>query len=390
MRDEILSAYRAALAAVDPERATRSALERRRLRPGGLWVAALGKAAPAMTRGAVDAAGDRFRQALVVSDHREQVPTGCSLLIGSHPRPDGRSLTAGRALVSFVAAVPAGDTLLVLISGGGSALAEVPAPGLGVEALADLIDDLMAAGTPIDELNVVRRHLSQLKNGGLGAAAPAAHLMTLLVSDVIDAPASTIASGPTLPDHTGPGDAADIVRRRLGRDLPEVAFAVAAEHPDHSWEVVADCRIAAAAAAASIGGRIWTAALRGEARNSALEMIEACEPGEVLVAAGETTVTVTGSGTGGRNQEAALAAAIEITGTDSGFAALGTDGVDGPTDAAGAIVDGSSTTRMIAAGVDPERCLVDNDSNRALAASGDLVITGPSGTNIGDVWFVVR
>lgn len=390
MRDEILSAYRAALAAVDPERSTRAALERRTLRPGGVWVAALGKAAPAMTRGAVDAVGDRFRQALVVTDHAEPLPKGCSMLLGSHPRPDGRSLTAGRALLSFVAEVPPADTLLVLVSGGGSALAEVPAPSLGVDAVADLLDDLMAVGTPIDELNVVRRHLSQFKNGGLAAATSAAHLITLLVSDVVDAPASTIASGPTLPDHTGPGDAADVVRRRLDRRLPSVVFAVAPEHPDHDWEVVADGRIAVAAAAASIDGSVWTDALRGEARTTALDMIEACGPDEVLVAAGETTVTVTGSGAGGRNQEAALAAAIAIADTDTGFAALGTDGIDGPTDAAGAIVDGSSAARMRTAGVDPDQCLADHDSNRALAASGDLVTTGPSGTNVGDLWFVVR
>lgn len=389
MRDEILTAYRAALAAVDPERCTRANLERRHLGHPGVWVAALGKAAPAMTRGAVDAAGDLFRSGIVVSDHGEQVPERCSLLLGSHPSPDGRSLTAGRALIEFARQVPSDGTLVVLVSGGGSALAEVPVPGLGIDGFAELSDELMRAGAPIEELNLVRRHLSQLKNGGLAGVTPARRLITLLISDVIDAPASTVASGPTLPDHTGVGDAAEVVRRRLDRDFPDPGPFGHRDHPNHEWEVIADCAVAARAAAASIGGVVWTETLRGESRHQAAEMVAACRQGEVLVAAGETTVTMSGSGHGGRNQEAALAAAIALQGSTGGFAALGTDGIDGPTDAAGAIVDGGTIGRMRAAGIDPDVHLANNDAYPALEASGDLVITGPSGTNVGDLWFAL-
>jgi hydroxypyruvate reductase len=159
---------------------------------------------------------------------------------------------------------------------------------------------------------------------------------------------------------------------------------------EHSADVVADCRLAASAAARHLGARVWTTSLRGEASVRAREMLAACESGEVLVASGETTVTVSGAGVGGRNQEAALAAAIAINGTDALFAALGTDGIDGPTDAAGAAVDGGSAARMHAAGLDPSRELEDNNSHPALAASGDLVVTGPSGTNVGDLWFACR
>ncbi len=389
MRDEILTAYRAALAAVDPERSTRANLERRHLGHPGVWVAALGKAAPAMTRGAAEVAGDQFRAGIVVSDHGERVPERCTLLLGSHPSPDGRSLTAGRALLEFARQVPSDGTLVVLVSGGGSALAEVPVPGLGIDRLAQLGDDLMRSGAPVEELNLVRRHLSQLKNGGLAGVTRARRLITLLISDVIDAPASTIASGPTLADNTGVGDAAEVVRRRLGSELPDPGPFGRREHPNHEWEVIADCAVAARAAAASIGGTIWTDTLRGESRELAVEMVDACRQGEVLVAAGETTVTMSGSGRGGRNQEAALAAAIALDGTTGGFAALGTDGVDGPTDAAGAIVDGGTISRMRAAGIDPQVNLTGNDSYSALQASDDLIITGPSGTNVGDLWFAL-
>jgi len=389
VRDEILAAFRAGLAAVDPERTTKAASDRLLESNRDVWVAALGKAAPAMARGAAWSLGDRMAGGLAVSDHDEAVPDGCALLIGAHPVPDERSLVAGRALLHFAARVPEDADLLVLVSGGGSALAEVPIPGMGLETYSDLTQALMNAGTPISELNLVRRHLSQVKNGGLAAATRARSLVTLLMNDVIDAPASTIASGPTLSDGSSPAEAEVVLRDRLGLASRSLHPVVHRPHPDHRWEVIADGPTAARAAAASIGGTIWTETLRGEASEVAVEMADACTDGEVLVACGETTVTVRGDGSGGRNQEAALAAAIRIEGTKHGFAALGTDGIDGPTTAAGAIVDGGTVERIRKGGIDPNETLARNDSHAALTAAGDTVITGPTGTNVGDLWFAL-
>jgi hydroxypyruvate reductase len=387
-RSDLLDAYRAAIAAADPERSVMAALAGRRPE-GPVWVAALGKAAPGMMRGAFSVLGGAMVEGLAVSDHLETIPDGVELLVGSHPTPDARSVVAGEALVDFARRVPDDATFLMLVSGGGSALAEVPAHGWTIEEMGALADRLMSAATPISELNTVRRHLSRLKNGGLLRECRAARALTLVISDVIDGKASDVASGPTLADGSTASDAAEVVRRRLG-EVVDIPSADPLAFPRHESLLIADCRAAGVAASTRLGARVWTASLRGEASIRAREMLAACGPGEVLVAAGETTVTVRGNGLGGRNQEAALAAAIALDGSTGLFAALATDGVDGPTRAAGAVVDGGSISRMRAAGLDPAALLDDNDSHGALEASGDLVITGPSGTNVGDVWFAWR
>ena len=384
VRERLLDAYRAALDAVDPERATAEALRRDPLTPP-VRVVAIGKAASGMARGAASAQAG-ITAMLVASDHDEPVPDGAEVVIGSHPAPDAASVVAGEAVLRFVAAGREGETLLVLVSGGGSAIVEVPRTGWAIDDIAALADGLMGSGAPIDELNTVRRHLSRIKNGGLLRASTASAVVSLLISDVVDGAPAVIASGPTLADGSTAADAVAIVRRRLGEELDLEELAGAAPIP-HQWEVIADGARAAIAAASVLGGRVATTSLTGEARHEAVELC-AHHAGEALVAAGETTVTVTGGGRGGRNQEAALAAALAIEGSGTVFAALGTDGVDGPTPAAGAIVDGGSAERIRSAGVDPAEALADNDAHTALAASGDLVVTGPSGTNVGDLWMV--
>ncbi len=382
-RERILAAYRSALQAVDPEAAVARAA--RDLQRERVWVAALGKAAPAMVRGAASVLGEAMLGYLAVSDHVESMPSGGSLLVGGHPMPDDRSERAGHALLSFVGSVRPDDMLLVLVSGGGSALAEVPVEGVTVEVIARLTDRLMQAGTPIQEINLVRRHLSRIKNGGLLRATKATRAVTLVMSDVIDAGAEVVASGPTLDDGSTAVDAVEVVRSRLGVDFPLFPTIEAGRPPEQRVEVVADCSKAARAAADELGADVWTLALRGEASEQARRMVAAGRE-RPLVAAGETTVTVRGAGRGGRNQEAALAAAIALEGRRGWFGAIGTDGIDGPTEAAGAIVDGSSASRMRRLDVDPAGSLEVNDSHAALTASGDLVVTGPSGTNVGDLW----
>ncbi len=402
-RRVVLEVLEAAVAAVDPASAVEDHLrfDGGRIEiDGGLPaprrvdVLAVGKAAAAMCRAASKVLGGAVGRMLVVSEHEEELPSGARFLRGEHPWPGPGSLAAGRAALEFARTVAPDDRLVVLVSGGGSALVEVPADGLTLDDLAATHRALMDRGVPIHELNTVRRHLSKVKNGGI-ARAHGRPLVTLLVSDVVDGPASDVASGPTLPDGSAPADALAVIRRS-GADVPQavVAHLQAASPPPPvdpgPWQVVADGARAATAAmqrAATLGldARVATTSLRGEAR---VEGPRACReaPGGLTVLAGETTVHVTGGGRGGRNQEAALAAAMAIEGSDILFAAFGTDGIDGPTDAAGAIVDGGTVAR--AEGFDPAAALDDNDAYPFLRASGDLLVCGPTGTNVGDVWLV--
>lgn len=410
VREVMLEAFRAGVAAVEPEgaclrRLTRSGSSVRVGQysfeaPGGIVVIALGKAAPAMARAADKALGPVIVGALVVSDHLEAAPDGWPYLVGGHPLPDEKSLQAGRVAMDLAARTPATGLLLVLVSGGGSALVESPAPGLTLEDLARTQDSLMAAAVPIEEANTVRRHLSSIKNGGLAASAPCP-VATLLVSDVIDAPAATIASGPTAPDGSRPADALSVIERSglRYRIPPRVIAHLARDRHGPALQphlvVVADGRSAAAGAAAAVTERGLTATvhavpLRGIARDMAVQRLRSAPPGKIEISWGETTVEVRGPGRGGRNQEAALAAALELDGSEGAFGAFGTDGIDGPTDAAGAIVDGGTVQRGRAAGLAARHHLERNDSHPFLAATGDLIQTGPTGTNVGDLWMAWR
>lgn len=318
-------------------------------------------------------------------------------MVAAHPFPDRSSVAAGHALRDV--ARGSNGTLLVLVSGGASALAEIPPDPVGVEDLAEVQRVMMGAGVPIGELNTVRRQCSLLKNGGLLAESSASAVVTLLLSDVAGEPDTTIGSGPTLVDHSTPRDALRILSRyELEDRVPPgvIAYLGSARPPlpvatAHRWKVVAGPVELARTAARiltehGVRARIVTTSLEGVARSEGPSFARRAVPGTAVVATGETTVKVVGSGRGGRNQEAALAAALEMEDRAVWFAALATDGVDGPTDAAGAIVDGGTAARMRGAGVDPERSLADNDSNRALAAAQALVVTGPTGTNLGDLW----
>lgn len=390
--DLIAAALDAALAAVDPEEAVVRGLAEIEVEAPET-VLALGKAGPAMTRGALRSLGGAST-VVVVSDHPEPLPAG-ELLIGSHPVPDEASVAAGRALLD--AAAHEGN-ILFLVSGGGSALAEVPADGLTLTDVATVYRLMLAHSVPIEDANTVRIHLSALKGGRLAAAAPGL-VTTLAISDVGPKP-ELIASGPTTSSGTVPEDALAVLERhRLVDVVPEAVIShlqSAAPPPPvvGALLVVADGAMAVEAAASEIrrrgvSARVVTTQLSGDARERAAWLARAPDPGEVVLAAGETTVEVRGPGLGGRNQEAALAAALAIEGTDLVFAAFGTDGVDGPTDAAGAVVDGETAGRIRASGVDPRVALDTSDSHTALAAGGALIRTGPTGTNVADLWMTV-
>lgn len=392
-RRTLLDLLTTALLAVDPERLTAAAVRRLDI-ASPVTVIALGKAAPGMARGAAAVLG--ASSGLVVTDHPEEVPAGYELVVGDHPLPGKESVRAGRRALEVAARSQL--PVLFLISGGGSALCELPAPGLELADLVATTRLLLASGAGIDEINLVRRHLSAVKGGRLGAVAGSV-VATLVLSDVPSGQLGTVSSGPTVAEPSTPDDALRVIKRyRLPSGRP-VMTALERSSPaprprPHPLVRVADGQDAAAAArdrATAIGLRAIVApVLTGEASTQALAMVESSLPG-ITIAAGETTVRVTGNGRGGRNQHAALAAAIHLDGNpEVVFAALATDGVDGPTTAAGAIVDGTTCGRARALGLDPGRHLAESDAYPLLMQIGDGLRCGPTGTNVADLWVVWR
>lgn len=406
-RTLLLDAFRAGIAGVEPEAATVRAADRLDLGNGRrVVVIAAGKASAAMARGITRVTGSV--EGVVVAPAAADGPF--PVIVAGHPIPtEGSVIGAQRALELAESAGP-DDVVVCLISGGASALLAAPAEGLLLEDLRTTNQVLLECGADIVETNTVRKHLSAVKGGRLAVAAGNARLVTLVLSDVVGDPLDAIASGPTIPDTTTFEDALAVIDRYdLRHRLPErvvvhlergadgqIHETPTEPHSRHEIEIIGSGAVAAEAAAEFIrshGGRarIVTTHLTGEAREAALTAIGVpSESDEVLVFAGETTVNVTGAGRGGRNQEAALAAAIEIDGRPITFLAGGTDGIDGPTVAAGGIVDGGTLRRGRALGIDPAAALRNNDAHTYLDATDDLIMTGPTGTNVADLWLVKR
>ena len=382
-----------------------------------MLVLGCGKAGAAMACAVEAVLGDRIAEGFVVVKDGYTLPTRVvELAEAGHPVPDRRGQAAAQRMLSLARSAGPRDLVIFVISGGGSALLPAPAPPLTLEDKQDVTRRLLAAGADIGELNAVRKHLSLLKGGQLARAAAPARVLTLLLSDVIGDPLDVIASGPTAPDPTTFADALDVLKRRgvLDRVAASIvdrlragARGEIAETPkaDESLftkvthVVVGNNRLvvdAAARAADRLGcaPRIATAALEGEAREAARTFVaqaRSLPPRGCLIAGGETTVTVRGGGRGGRCQEFALAAALSLQPDDElTVLAAGTDGNDGPTDAAGAVVDAGTPERGRAAGHDPDRALADNDSHTFLSAAGDVIVTGPTNTNLLDLYVAVR
>jgi len=404
-RSLLLEAFLAGVDAVDPLAAAAAAAHRLLIgSQGRLFVVAAGKAALAMTRGL--AATTRLDDGVAVAPETGE----CSIpvIVGGHPVPDDGSVAGAERALEIASSAGEGDTVVCLISGGASALLAAPADGITLDDLRETNQALLSCGADIVETNTVRKHLSRIKGGGLAAAAGRARLVTLVLSDVVGDPLDVIASGPTVPDPTTFDDAlAVVIRYGLRGRIPDSVVAHLESgargsvretpkrpHPGHHIEVIGSGAVAAEAVAAhlrsrGVAARVVTTRLTGEAREAASMVVAgAGERDEVRIFAGETTVTVVGSGRGGRNQEAALAAAIDIEGRDITFLAAGTDGIDGPTDAAGAIVDGETIRRGRAVHLDAAAHLDDNDAYTYLSATGDLIVTGPTGTNVADLWMI--
>lgn len=425
LREDARRILEAGIAAVDPREAVLRALaggggEEIDLRAGGrVLLVGAGKAAAGMARGALEVLGDRVAGGtLTVPDGTVADLPGIEVWKAAHPVPDTRGLAGAVAALETARAAGADDLVLCLLSGGASALWPAPPAGVSLSDLRAVTDALLRAGAPIGEVNTVRRHLSRIAGGWLARAAAPARLLTLAVSDVVGSPPEAIGSGPTVPDPTTFHDALEVLRARevaapaavlahLQRgeagEAPETAKPGDPAFRRASFHLVArnrDALEAAAREAERLGYRATVLGddLEGEAREVAAQVAAlawgAHAEGDVRPAAyllgGETTVTVRGAGKGGRNQELALAAALEIEGEPGVVvAAVGTDGRDGPTGAAGGMVDGESVARARAAGVEPRDALARNDAHASLRASGDLVVTGPTGTNVNDLVLVL-
>ncbi len=389
---------------------------------GAAWsVIAAGKAAGPMLAAALALVPTPPRRAVCVAPNdRDALPAGVTRVVGGHPVPTTGSVAGGAAALACARTCGPHDLLLVLLSGGASALLAAPAPGLTLADKQATTSRLLRAGADIHALNAVRKHLSQVKGGRL-AAATAATTICLAISDVVGDDPSVIGSGPAVADPTTFGDALAVLDRFGGRaafPAPVVAWlerGVRGEAPESpkpddpafaraSTVVIASQRDALRGAADEARRRGCTVVVHpdpvtGEARacGHALARRVATTlvslPGRVcLLSAGETTVTVNGRGLGGRNQELALAAAIDLAGfaRPVAVASVGTDGIDGPTDAAGAVADPTTVARAAAAGLpSPSAMLADNDVYHFFAPLGDLVVTGPTGTNVGDIQVVV-
>lgn len=421
MESALKDILRASLKAADPKAAVLRFLrvEEGRIRAGDksfeaqrVFILAVGKAAGAMAQGAEEVLGDRVHGGLVVTKEGHEVPlNSLETIIAAHPEPDIRSHLAARRVASLAGSLQQGDLLLTLISGGASALLADAAEGIQLEDLARLNLALLKSGASITEINTVRKHISTLKGGGLARLAAPAQVLALLLSDVVGDDPSSIGSGPTAPDPTTLEDVSTVLKRYEITPPPgiEQHLKKAAETPKPGDQIftqvtnllVGSGRLSAVAAAqraAELGytpmilstyitnpaqeiATIYAAIIR-----EVLESGHPLPPPCAIISGGEATVVVRGEGTGGPNQEFALSLALQLEGLD-GWAALAvdTDGTDGPTNAAGGLVSGTTARTMRENGVDTAKALLSNDSYPALNTAGALLFTGPTGTNVNDL-----
>ena len=400
LRYDLMLIYEAALAAVNGRDCVERALERHQLM-GDVYVAAIGKAAAAMFKGTSSSLTDSFKRGLLITKtgHEDGFKTGPSVEVieAGHPCPTQASLDAGQALLKFIQSTPPDAQLLFLISGGASSLVEVLADGITLAELRRVNDWLLGSGLDIHAMNHVRKAISCIKGGRLAQQLAGRRATVLLISDVPGDEPSTIGSGLLVPEilqeTEAPLELPDWIETLMQKGTP------APQHGDPSFdsvktEIVAcldDAKRAAAEKGRTLGYEVYehAAFLGGDAvlvgRQLAGELLSG--PEGLHVWGGETTVRLPNHpGRGGRNQQLALAAAIELDGEDSvAFVAAGTDGTDGPTFDAGALVDGGTITRGEDEGLNPKIALAEADAGTFLAASGDLIQTGPTGTNVMDI-----
>lgn len=388
-----------------PEPAVREALSAFEPPAGKLVLIALGKAAWAMAKAASDALGDSIDEGIVITKygHVEGPLPHITCCEAGHPVVDEKSVEATQKAETLVEGLEEEDLVLLLVSGGGSALFEDPL--IPLTELADITRQLLSCGASINEMNAIRKHLSRVKGGRFGQLCAPAGVFAIVLSDVVGDALDTIASGPAYPDASTCADVAALIER-YGLSLSSAAKdALATETPkaldNVETHITGSVRELCASAMAACQHRgyepmLLTTSLDCEAREAGAFLgaiarehaADGCN--RAFVAGGETIVHLRGSGLGGRNQELALAAAPALDGLDSVCViSAGSDGTDGPTDAAGGMVDGQTVSRLVAQGIRIADVLAQSDSYHALAACDGLLKTGPTGTNVNDVALVL-
>lgn len=396
--DEIIQA---SIRAAMPDSAVRRALQNHTFGPGRLVLTAAGKGGWQMAKAAYELLGDRIQDGVVITkyDHAKGPIGNLRIFEAGHPVPDENSFRATQAAIDLVAGLGPEDTVLFLLSGGGSALFEKPL--IPPEELTDLTKQLLACGADIVEMNTVRKRLSAVKGGRYAELCAPARVFSIVLSDIIGDPLDMIASGPAYPDGSTSRQALGIVEKYgltlsplamelLGRETPKALDNV----ETHITGSVRELCAAAAASARGLGYEpvVLTDCLTCEAREAGSFLASVAryhggaERSMAFIAGGETVVHLTGDGKGGRNQEVALAAAQGIAGLrGAAVFSVGSDGTDGPTDAAGGYVDSTTQARLAEQGVQIFDVLQRNDAYHALAKVDGLVITGGTGTNVNDV-----
>jgi glycerate 2-kinase len=388
-----------------------------------IYVVGGGKASGTMAGALEQILNRRITEGFVNVPHgNNQATRVIRLHEASHPTPDESGVEGTKRMLTIAEKAEKDDLVICLISGGGSSLMPLPRDGISVDDKREVTDSLLKSGATINEINTVRKHISEFKGGWLAKKAYPAIILNLILSDVLGDPLDFIASGPTVPDSTTFSDAIRVLEKyNLWNRVPESVKKVLTdgkkgvipETPkagDEAFKkvynvIIGNCRYASLAASsalksAGLNTLLLTSLLEGEARHIgtamasiAREILVSGNPVKkpaAIVAGGETTVSVVGKGKGGRNQEIALAAAIKLNGLDGVVvASLSTDGIDGPTGAAGAIADGKTLNRAEKIGLSAEKFLAGNDSYNYFSKLGDLLFTGPTGTNVNDVSVIV-
>jgi hydroxypyruvate reductase len=382
----------------------------------------IGKASPSMAAAAVERLGEHLSRGVVVCKHPPEKPIrheAVEVLIGSHPVPDQRSVDAGKVIHHAVPDLHKDDLVLFLVSGGGSSLVCLPAPGITLWDIQAVTSDLLKSGASINEMNAVRKHLDLFKGGGFLKMTSPARVAALVISDVVNSPLDVIASGPAVPDTSTFADAQQILQKYIDQPrIPEtvkdfihrgcagkIEDTLKPTDPDTSRAVhtivASNCVSAEAALSKALNlgfnAEILTLEMTGEARKegaklAALLATKAQQQRPYLgIAGGETTVKVTGNGLGGRNLEVALGAVQKMHDLKRALLiTLATDGEDGPTNAAGACVSAETSSCAKTHRLDECECLHNNDAYHYFEKVGGLLLTGPSGTNVNDLSFIFQ
>ena len=402
MRKDAAQIMQASLHAVLPDAAVRRALQAFRQPKGRLVMVALGKAAWQMAHAASDALGNAIEEGIVITKYGHDMGPIPRTVIwqAGHPIPDQNSFDATAAAIELVQPLRQQDTVLLLISGGGSALFEKPL--CPPDELTDMTDQLMRCCANIVEINTLRKRVSAVKGGRFAQLCAPAQVFSIVLSDIVGDPLDMIASGPAYPDQSTSEQAISIVQK-YGLHLSPTILSLLEQPLPHTLDnvethitgSVRELCTAAAAQCRALGYDpvILTDSLSCEAREAgsflaAVAQYQAriCQAPCAFIAGGETVVHITGTGKGGRNQELALSAARGLSGIPNAVLfSVGSDGTDGPTDAAGGIVDGSTRDALLAQGIGIEAVLQQNDAYTALDRVGGLIRTGPTGTNVNDV-----